>query len=296
MALSFIHRIRPHLSLVDIEHFGEPGLGGAYILSGNDEVALVDSGTSRAKDRVLQALSELGFSPSQVKWIFLTHVHLDHAGGAGVLLQELPRATVVVHPRGAKHLTDPSKLVISTKNATGPRFRFYGEALPIPETRVYAASDGETFSLGSQRVQAVDAPGHAPHHLCFFVPEEKLLFTGDAVGLYLNGRLLPTTVPPSFDLDSSLTTLEKLEALNPKLLLFTHFGPGEPRLIPEYRALLMQWMERVNRHRDKPEEEAIAAVLSELEAEGWPVGRGVSGDWSMSVRGALLYLQRKEGS
>lgn len=296
VALSFVHRIQPDLILVDIEHFGEPGLGGAYILADNNEVALVDSGTSRAKDRILQALLGLGFSPTQVKWIFLTHVHLDHAGGAGALLQELPQATVVVHPRGAKHLVDPHKLVISTKNATGPRFRFYGEAVPIPETRVYAASDRETFPLGSLEIQAIDTPGHAPHHLCFSIPNEKLLFTGDAVGLYLNGRLLPTTVPPSFDLDTSLSTLEKLEALSPKLLLFTHFGPGDPRLIGEYRALLGHWMVRVSRHRDKPEEEVISAVLAELAAEGWPVGPGVSGDWSMSVRGALLYLRRKETS
>lgn len=292
--MTFVQKIRPGLFLVDIEHFGEPGLGGAYIFAAGGEVALFDAGTSLAKERILQALTELGFSRSQVKWIFLTHVHLDHAGGAGALIPELPNATVVVHPRGAKHLVDPSKLVASTKSATGERFRFYGEARPIPENRIYAASDGEIFPLESLQIQAIDAPGHAPHHLCFFIPKEGLLFTGDAVGLYIKGKLLPTTVPPSFDLEDSLATLDKLWRLAPKFLLFTHFGPGEPGLIQEYRKLLLSWVERVGKYKDLPDEDAISSLLAELQAEGCPMGPGVSGDWSMSIRGALMYLRRKE--
>lgn len=292
--MGLVREILPGLFLVDIDHFGEPGLGGAYIFVAGEDVALFDSGTSRAKDRLLQALADLGLSQKQVRWIFLTHVHLDHAGGAGVLIPELPNARVVVHPRGAKHLADPTKLVASTQSATGPRFRFYGEAKPIPEERLHPAQDGETFRLGPLQVQAVDTPGHAPHHLCFFVPERGLLFVGDAAGLYLKGRLLPTTVPPNFDLEAWLGSLARLEALRAQLLLFTHFGPGEPKLLGEYRELLLAWVERVRRHRDRPEEEAVAAILEELESEGWPVGPGVSGDWSMSVRGVLQYLRRKE--
>ncbi|MGB9861781.1 MAG: MBL fold metallo-hydrolase [Candidatus Bipolaricaulaceae bacterium] len=208
----------------------------------------------------------------------------------------MPNATVVVHPRGLKHLVDPSKLVASTKSAVGERFRFYGEAVPIPEERLHPATDGETFTLGSLQLQAIDSPGHAPHHLCFFAPEGGWLFTGDAVGLYIKGRLLPTTVPPSFDLGASLATLSRLESLAPKLLLFTHFGPGEPGLIQEYRKLLLSWVERVRRYKDLPEEEAVARIIAELEEEDWPVGPGVSGDWAMSVRGVLQYLHREEAS
>ncbi len=292
--MSFVQEVLPGLFLVDVDHFGEPGLGGAYILTAGNATALIDSGTSRSKERVLRALAELGLARDQVHWIFLTHVHLDHAGGAGALVWEFPRAKVVVHPRGAKHLLDPSKLLASTQSATGPRFRFYGEARPIPEERVHPAQDGETFPLGSLHINAVDAPGHAPHHLCFLVPEQGLLFTGDAAGLYLKGHLLPTTVPPSFDLEAWLATLARLEALAPKLLLFTHFGPGSPALLGEYRKLLVVWVERVRRFMDLPEEDAVASVLQELAAEGWPMGPGVSGDWSMSVRGVLHYLRRKE--
>ena len=289
-----MQKVLPELFLVDIHHFGQPGLGGAYIFRDEDEAALIDAGTSLAKDRILGALDALGIKRAQVRWIFLTHVHLDHAGGAGALLPELPHATVVVHPRGAKHLVDPTKLVASTKSAVGERFRFYGEAVPIPEERLRTAQDGEVFPLGKIQVQAIDSPGHAPHHLCFFIPERSWLFTGDAVGLYIQGRLLPTTVPPSFDLEASLATLERLAALRPQKLLFTHFGPGDPLLIGEYRKLLLSWVELVRRHLDKTEEEAVSAILAEIQAEGFPVGPGVSGDWSMSVRGVLAYLRRKE--
>lgn len=293
--MSPLQEVWPGLFLVDIGHFGEPGLGGAYIFVG-EEVALFDAGTSLAKDRILWALDLLGIAPSRVRWIFLTHVHLDHAGGAGVLVPEFPAVRVVVHTRGANHLVDPSKLVSSTQAATGERFRFYGTALPIPPERLHIPRDGEVLTVAGQRVQVLDAPGHAPHHLCFFLPEPGLLFTGDAVGLYLKGGLLPTTVPPSFDLEASLATLERLEALRPKKLFFTHFGPGEPALIGKYRTLLLSWVERVRRHQDKPEEEAVSAVMAEISAEGFPVGPGVSGDWSMSVRGVLAYLRRKEAS
>jgi len=288
-----VQEVLPQLFLVDINHFGQPGLGGAYIFQ-DDDVALFDAGTSLAKDRILGALDALGVNRDQVRWIFLTHVHLDHAGGAGALLLELPNATVVVHPRGAKHLVDPTKLVASTKSAVGERFRFYGEALPIPEERLHPAQDGEIFPLGKIQVQAIYSPGHAPHHLCFFLPQRGWLFTGDAVGLYIKGRLLPTTVPPNFDLEASLATLDRLAALRPQKLLFTHFGPGEPTLIEEYRKLLLSWVERVRRHLDKTEEEAVSAILAEIQAEGFPVGPGVSGDWSMSVRGVLGYLRRRE--
>lgn len=293
--MPFLQEVLPNLFIVDIDHFGEPGLGGAYILV-DKEAALFDSGTSLAKARILQALHTLHVSQDAVRWIFLTHVHLDHAGGAGVLLPELPKATVIAHARGAKHLVDPTKLLSSTKEAVGARFRFYGTAAPIPKERIYSPADRESFSLGNLHVQVIDTPGHAPHHLCFYIPEWGLLFTGDAVGLYIKGQLLPTTVPPSFDLEQSLATLDRLAELNPQKLLFTHFGPGEPKLIEKYRSLLLGWVERVRRHQDKAEEEVVSAVLNQLQEEGWPVGPGVSGDWTMSVRGVLQYLRRKEAS
>lgn len=291
--MDFIQEVLPGVLLVDVHHFGEPGLGGAYILTG-EEAALVDSGTSLAKERILQALDEVGIAREKVRWILLTHVHLDHAGGAGVLLPELPEAKVVVHRRGARHLADPSRLLESTRTVVGERFKHYGVAVPVPLNRIYVPEDGEVLRFGRYEIQVVDAPGHAPHHLCFLW--EGALFTGDAAGLYLHGRLLPTTVPPSFDLEASLSTLDRLKALKPRKLLYAHFGPGEPELLSQYQSLLRSWVETVGRYKDRPAAEAVEAVMAEVEREGFPVGPGVSGDWAMSIRGVLEYLQGRASS
>jgi len=284
--------------LVDAWQFGRPRCGGVYVVQG-EEAALVESGTSLAADRILRALSALGIGRTEVCWLFLTHIHLDHAGGAGALLPHLPRARVVVHPRGARHLVDPGRLLESVKAAVGNRFPLYGTAVPIPEDRLYVSEDGERFELGGRVIRAIDSPGHAPHHLCFFEERGKLLFTGDAAGLWLSGRLIPATPPPSFDLAVSLATLEKLSALGPRLILYTHYGPREDGgSLAEYARLLSWWVERVQRALDGAsgdEAKAVEALVSELAGEGWPVDDpGVREDLIMSARGAISYLKRRE--
>lgn len=275
--------------LLDVWQFGQPGTGGVYLLSGA-EAALVEAGTSLAVPRILAGLEGVGIPREAVRWIFVTHVHLDHAGGAGALVRELPRAQVVVHPRGAKHLSDPSKLVASVREAVGDRFPLYGEAIPIPEERLFPAQDGERFTVGAHTLRAVFSPGHAPHHLCFLEEVKGLLFTGDAAGLYLEGRLYPATPPPSFDLAASLDTLARLQGLNPKALLYTHFGlrPGAEGL-EKYGELLRWWVELVEGEREE------GAVLAELARQGWPVeDERVREDLLMSVRGVHMYLARRE--
>jgi len=287
--------VHPGVWFLDTDQFGAAGQGGVYVLGGKP-AALVEAGTSLAQERILDALDRLGIARGAVGWIFLTHIHLDHAGGAGGLLEELPAAKAVVHARGARHLADPSRLVASVKEAVRERFPLYGTVTPIPQERLHAARDQEVFPLGQFQIRAVDAPGHAPHHLCYFEEREKLLFTGDAAGLYLGGALVPSTVPPSFDLDLSVATLDRLAALGPRKLLFTHYGPGSPQLLPQYAALLRSWVERVRRLQQAhaTEDEVVAAVLSEAEREGLlpPEARS---DLAMSARGVLAYLNEREG-
>lgn len=282
---------------MDAHHLATPRQGGVYILSGRP-AALVEAGTSIARERVLTALHEVGIARAEVGWIFLTHIHLDHAGGVGGLLRELPEARAVVHARGARHLVDPSRLVASVRDAVQERFAYYGTVEPIPPDRLHVAQDGEVFPLDRFRVRAVDAPGHAPHHLCFFTEGERILFTGDAVGLYLDGVLLPSTVPPSFDLELSLSTLDRLIGLHPEVLLFTHFGPGSPDLLSRYAELLRRWVERVGRLRGRcrSEEELVKTVLAEAAREGLVPPGPAGGDLAMSVRGAAAYLARREGA
>ncbi|HEU68546.1 MAG TPA: MBL fold metallo-hydrolase [Candidatus Acetothermia bacterium] len=294
LPLTEVHR---GVWLLDADQFGVPGQGGVYIVCG-EPAALVDAGTSLARERVLAALDRLEIAHDEVAWIFLTHIHLDHAGGAGTLLRELPAAQVVVHARGARHLVDPSRLVASVRDAVRERFPLYGTMDPIPADRLHVAQDGEAFPLGRFRIRALDAPGHAPHHLCFFAEGVRLLFTGDAVGLYLDGVLLPSTVPPSFDLGLSLSTLDRLIGLDPEVLLFTHFGPGSPALLSRYAELLRTWVERVGRLRGtcRNENELVRNVVAEAAREGLVPPGPAWGDLAMSVRGAAAYLSRREGA
>lgn len=289
--------VHPDVWLLDVHQFGVPGQGAIYILKGK-RAAIVESGTSLARERILSALDDLAIRREDVAWIFLTHIHLDHAGGAGGLLQELPEAKAVVHERGARHLMEPSRLLASVQAAVRDRFSLYGTMSPIPEDRLRVAHDDELFAAGGFRIRAVDSPGHAPHHLCYFAEGERLLFTGDATGLYLGEKLLPSTVPPSFDLDLSLATLDRLAGLRPERLLFPHFGTGSPDLLPQYAGLLRSWVDRVARLRPRypDENELVERVLTEAAREGLvPVGPA-RGDLAMSVRGVVRYLDKREGA
>lgn len=293
-----LRELREGLWLLDTDQFGIPRFGGVYILRSGDEAALVETGTSLAAPTVLKALDALGIARQAVRWIFLTHIHLDHGGGAGVLVRELPEAVVVVHERGAKHLADPAKLLASVKEAVGERFPLYGTAKPVPRERIEPVGDERTFRVEDVEIWAVPTPGHAPHHLCFFLPETGELFTGDAAGLYLQGKLYPTTPPPSFHLERALESLKRLARLHPERLLYTHFGPGEEPegLLREYRRFLEWWVQKIEaaRNSETSEEDTLAKLLSDPEVTAYAYGgdRGM-GELAMNIRGVLVYLSRR---
>ena len=289
--------------LVDTDHFAREGHGAAYIVRGT-VVAVVETGFSYSAERVLRALQELGVPPEDVGYIMVTHIHLDHAGGAGPLSEACQGATVVAHERGAKHLIKPSYLIKSVKEATGPMFPRYGEAVPIPASRVLAAGGGELISLGGGfKLEAIATPGHAPHHLCFFEHRTGALFTGDAAGIYWPEmeRLLPTTPPPSFDLEQSLESLSHLRELGARTLLYTHFGPhGEPAaMLHRYAELLQDWVGEVRDLKRKLEEDE--AVKERLVERYLPVFEGyyeqeiIAHEIRMNAQGVLRYLGRCGG-
>lgn len=212
---------------IDTMLAGIPGMTGVHLIPG-PQPALVDCGTQTSAPAVAAALGQAGIGPDDLAWIALTHVHLDHCGAAGDLARMFPRATVVVHPRGARHLVDPERLVQGTHALFGDLSPAIGGLAPIPPERVREAADGDVIPLGDGRgLRVVWAPGHARHHLALLDEAEGVLFAGDAVGVQMGGgQIYPTIPPPEYDVDAALATLDALEGLGASHMYVSHFGPA----------------------------------------------------------------------
>lgn len=202
---------------------------------------LIETGPAVVAPAVLNAIRRLGHDPSRLAYIILTHIHLDHAGGAGTFARQFSQLKVLVHQRGARHLVDPSRLIEGTRQAFGEKFEDeYGPILPVPERQVRAVEDGEVVALGDRELRIIYAPGHAPHQMCIYETKSQGLFCGEALGTSPKGSIGESIVPPGvgFDLDAALETIDKLSKLQPKLIFFSHGGVSREaaRLIQSARA------------------------------------------------------------
>jgi len=187
---------------------------GIYLIVADGQTALIETGPAVVVPGVLDAIRQLGHDPSRLSYIILTHIHLDHAGGAGTLAQQFPQLPVLVHQRGARHLIDPSRLIEGTRQAWGERFEDeYGAILPIAERQVRAVEDGDVIPLGDTELRIIYTPGHAPHHICIYETKSQGVFSGDAIGI------MPVA---GFDLDATLETIDKLSQLKPKVIFESH--------------------------------------------------------------------------
>jgi glyoxylase-like metal-dependent hydrolase (beta-lactamase superfamily II) len=220
------------VSLVDTGYV-RPRLAAAYLVRGRRSAAIVETGSGSSAPRLLAALDEAGVAREDVSHVVVTHVHLDHAGGAGSLLAALPRAVLIVHPRGARHLVDPSRLVAGTAAVYGEeRFRaIHGEIVPVPAERLMEAPEGTSIDLGERPIRFLDAPGHARHHLVAVDEASRGIFTGDSFGLSYReadarGRpfLFPTTTPVQLDPPALHATIDRIVGERPERLYLTHFG------------------------------------------------------------------------
>jgi len=222
-----IKEVAQNIYLIDNQLYAIPKWGSVYLIK-EEKKALVDTGPTTSASAVLEGIKKAGVSPEEINYLIITHIHLDHAGGAGVLLKDMPQAQVVVHHRGAKHLVNPKILVNSVREAQGEEvMRLLGEVVPIETEQVKPVSGDDVLKLGEKQVlRFIDAPGHASHELCIYESRNNGLFSGDAVGISVaeNEVLLPVTPPPSFDLKLYLNTLERLMTLSATRLYFAHFG------------------------------------------------------------------------
>lgn len=244
-ASSSVPRITRHpdgITAVDAEYLRE-GLAAVHIVERAGRAAFVDTGTAPGVPRLLAALEQLGIARDAVDYVFLTHVHLDHAGGAGALMQALPNAHAVVHPRGLTHMVDPGKLIRGSIAVYGEELyeRLYGELTPIPANRIIATNDGQRLALADRVFEFVHTPGHALHHHSIVDCETSSIFPGDTFGLSYReldtergAFVVPTTTPTQFDPDQLVASIVRLLAYEPKALYLTHYSRvTEPERLAE---------------------------------------------------------------
>lgn len=210
-----------------------PILAAIHMVVEEGRVAFIDTGSNDALPNALAALGKLGLDASAVDYVILTHIHLDHAGGAGSLMQAFPNARLVVHPRGARHMAEPSKLVAGVTAVYGAEYvaRVYGDILPIPAERIVEVPDGHVISLNGRELLCLDTPGHARHHICIVDKKAGAVFTGDMFGLSyreldVDGRqfIFPTTTPTQFEPEEMRASINRLLALQPEAMYLTHYS------------------------------------------------------------------------
>jgi glyoxylase-like metal-dependent hydrolase (beta-lactamase superfamily II) len=295
---------------VDLNFDGVSSVIAVYVLDTPDGLAMIDCGPSTTIDSLLAGLVELGLDPGQLRHILLTHIHLDHAGAGGSLLQRFPDARLYVHEVGAPHMADPSKLVTSAQRIYGDRMEsLWGAMEPVPTERMVVLRDGDQLELGGRRLDALYTPGHASHHIAFHDHAARVVFAGDVAGVRIPpaSDVWPPTPPPDIDPGAWHASVARLRALEPTRLFLAHFGAVDdvaPHL-GQLEARLDEWVEFVARARDAGlERDAIVASL-EARARG---GLDADGDaqtearfaiatpYGMTVDGILRYLRlRDEG-
>ncbi len=289
--------------LIDTGGFGIEQYCGAFVLQGEDAVALIETGPSTTFEAILDGLKSLGISQRAVTHVLPTHIHLDHAGAAWKALEAFPNATAYIHEKGAAFLTDPAlvdKLLGSVERAVGEeRFPQYGTFEPLPADRVQEISGGEELDVGGRTLELLDAPGHAPHQYNVLDAAGDIVYVGDAAGIQTpDGPIMMTTPPPAFDLDAWQGTLDMLELLDATRLALTHFGVvDKDEHLKAFRARQDAWVDEIRELHD-----AGATLEATVEAmvHAHPEGQAVYDETTffeevrMNTTGVWLWLERQD--
>lgn len=288
----------PDLHYLDTGMYDTPEYGSVYILDA-DRPALIDTGIGTRYENILDALDEVGIAREELEYILPTHVHLDHAGGAGFLAEACPNATVMTHEIGVPHLVDPARLVAGTKVAVEDQWEYYAEPKPVPAERIESLSGGGEIDLGNHTLDVYHAPGHAHHQVMFHDRESDALFTADAAGIWIPRieRIRQTSPPSNFDLEACLADIETIRDIDPEVLCFGHFGPREydEVLMDEYERVLEEWVEAIEDKRaELDNDEAVIEYFVEESdmADAWSA-RKARAEERLNVRGVLAYLDTR---
>jgi glyoxylase-like metal-dependent hydrolase (beta-lactamase superfamily II) len=294
--------------LLDLDFRDTEGLVAAYLLPDPDGWTLVETGPTTCHEALLTGLRSAGVAPEEVRRVFVTHIHLDHAGGVGALAGDLPNATFYAHELGVPHLVDPNRLIASARRAWGAASDpLWGAILPVPSPRIVALRGGERFPLRSGELEVIATPGHARHHLSYFDSRLKAIFAGDSAGVRLErtSRLRPAVPPPDLDLELLFSSLEAMRRREPRWVLFSHFGPSPDGAndLSRYRGIVEEWRDvALAAAREQAEVPFVAARLrehdqDEMSAEGHSTATHdreslVSG-YDLAAAGFLRYFETR---
>ena len=287
------------LYYLDTGMYDTPQYGSVYILDA-ERPAVVDTGIGTNHELLFDALEEVGIGEDDLEFILPTHVHLDHAGGAGFLADRYPNATVLTHDIGVPHLVDPSRLVAGTKAAVDEQWQYYVEPKPVSEERIEGIAGGDTVDLGDRTLEVIHAPGHAPHQTIFHDTRDDVVFTADAAGIFVpqTGRVRQTTPPSQFDLDQCLADAETIIQRDPEVLCFGHFGPVHysEDLLSGYKRTLVEWLEAVREKRDElADDEAVVEYFEDNSrmVDVWGAEKARAEE-RLNTKGVLGYLDHAE--
>ena len=273
------------ITAIDTDHI-RPLFDASHLMLENGRAAFIDTAGNASVPLLLDALQSKNIDVAEVDYVFLTHVHLDHAGGAGLLMQSLPNAKAVLHPRGAPHMIDPAKLAKGAQAVYGEKkyAELYGEIVPIPANRVVSVDDQQEVSLAGRTMQCLYTEGHARHHYVLSDPGSKAVFTGDSFGISYreldtaNGEFIfPTTTPIHFDPPEAHKAIDRIMQLNPQQLFLTHFSRvvDLPRLANDLHKRIDDFVAIAERHANDDDRTAamhasmFAYLVDELGAHGY---------------------------
>jgi glyoxylase-like metal-dependent hydrolase (beta-lactamase superfamily II) len=239
-------RLNDYTYLIDLKPNGIENFSASYVIKGN-RAAIIEVGPTLTVENLLAGLKEIGVKREEVDCVAVTHIHIDHAGGAGTLLPYLPNAKLLVHEKGAPHLINPEKLWISSLQVLGDIAEMYGKIEPVPEEKILIAKEGMVLDLGKDiDLKVLEMPGHASHELNFYEKSSNGVFPGDAAGNYLNKfNIVLINTPPPFHLEMALSSIQRLIQMKPKWLYYSHFGPADDAVkkLRNYAARLKLWGE-----------------------------------------------------